>query len=51
MIDDEFEVRWFRENTTGAGEDLGLGDPNIPLGMDWFSRYHDTAFFQPALQS
>ena len=45
MIDDEFEVRWFRENTTGAGEDLGLGDPNIPLGMDWFSRYHDTAFF------
>ena len=44
MITDEFEVRWFRENTTGAVEDLGLGDPNIPLGMDWLSRYHNTAF-------
>ena len=44
MIDNKYEVRWFRENTTGAVEDLGLGDPNIPQGMlDWFSRYHDTA--------
>ena len=25
---DEFEIRWFRENTTGAVEDLGLGDPD-----------------------
>ena len=49
MITDEFEVRWFRENTTGAVEDLGLGDPNVQLsGMDWISRYHDTAFLNQA---
>ena len=24
----EFEIRWFRENTTGAVEDLGLGEPD-----------------------
>ena len=48
MINDEFEVRWFRENTTGAVEDLGLGDPNKPLGMDWFSRYHNTKLFNQA---
>ena len=24
MVTDEFEVRWFRENTAGAVEDLGL---------------------------
>ena len=42
----EFEIRWFRENTTGAVEDLGLGDPNKSLGsMHWFSRYHDSDFF------
>ena len=48
MLNDEFEVRWFRENTTGAVEDLGLGDPNKPLGMDWFSRYHNTKLFNQA---
>ena len=48
MIDDEFEVRWFRENTTGAVEDLGLGNPNIPMGMDWLSRYHNTKLFNQA---
>ena len=43
---DEFEVRWFRENTTGAAEDLGLGHPDQFLGnsTDFFSRYHNTAF-------
>ena len=29
----EFEIRWFRENTTGAVEDLGLGDPDISQGQ------------------
>ena len=37
---DEFEIRWFRENTTGAVEDLGHGDPNESReNMNWFSRY------------
>ena len=45
MVTDEFEVRWFRENTAGAVEDLGLGHPDQMLGMDWLSRYHNTAFF------
>ena len=41
----EFEIRWFRENTTGAVEDLGLGFPNRSQGsMHWFSRYHDSDF-------
>ena len=45
MVTDEFEVRWFRENTTGAVEDLGLGNPDrMVSSTDWFSRYHDTAF-------
>ena len=43
-ISTTFLIRWFRENTTGAVEDLGLGDPDQPLGIDWFSRYHGTAF-------
>ena len=46
MVTDVFEVRWFRENTAGAVEDLGLGDPDQSLSnTDWFSRYHSTAFF------
>ena len=41
----EFEIRWFRENTTGAVEDLGLGNPIGSLGsMQWYSRYHNTDF-------
>ena len=44
MVTDEFEVRWFRENTAGAVEDLGLGDPDQIAGMGWLSRYHNTAF-------
>ena len=41
----EFEIRWFRENTTGAVEDLGLGDPNrTQESMHWYSRYHDSDF-------
>ena len=45
MVTDEFEVRWFRENTAGAVEDLGLGDPDQFLSStDWLSRYHNTAF-------
>ena len=41
---DEYEVRWFRENTIGAVEDLGLGNPDTLLGMEWISRYHNIAF-------
>ena len=41
----EFEIRWFRENTTGAVEDLGRGDPVGLLGSDWYSRYHGNDFF------
>ena len=40
----QFEIRWFRENTTGAVEDLELGDPIMLHDKDWFSRYHDIAF-------
>ena len=38
----EFEIRWFRENTTGAVEDLGLGySESLNSGnMHWLSRYH-----------
>ena len=44
---DEFEIRWFRENTTGAVEDLGHGNPNESRkNMNWFSRYHDNFFNQ-----
>ena len=43
----EFEIRWFRKNTTGAVEDLGLGDPDKSQGkgsMHWFSLYHEKNF-------
>ena len=41
----EFEIRWFRENTTGAVEDLGLGNPiGSPGSMHRFSMYHDSDF-------
>ena len=43
----EFEIRWFRENTTGAVEDLGHGNPNRSQEniMRWFSWYHEKDFF------
>ena len=48
----EFEIRWFRENTTGAVEDLGLGNPNQSQGnMHWFSRYHDSDFLNQQYNS
>ena len=48
----EFEIRWFRENTTGAVEDLGLGDPDNSQGsMHWFSRYHASDFFNQQYNS
>ena len=40
-----FMIRWFRENTTGAVEDLGIGDPIFHQGRDRTSRYHETALF------
>ena len=45
-ISTTFMIRWFRENTTGAVEDLGIGDPvSQPSGSnDRTSRYHDTSF-------
>ena len=39
-------IKWFRENTTGAVEDLGLGDPVNALGIDQLSTYHEAAFFK-----
>ena len=43
-ISTTFMTRWFRENTTGAVEDLGLG-VLFPQGRrDQTSRYQDTAF-------
>ena len=44
-VNDSFEIRWFRENTTGVVEDLGRGDPDMALGNDWVSRYHNTKLF------
>ena len=41
-VTDEFEIRWFRENTTGEVENLGRGFPDIAFGTDWLSRYHNT---------
>ena len=38
----DFEIRWFRQNTTGGVEDLGRGDPDVRQGSDWISRYHNT---------
>ena len=43
----EFQIQWFRENTTGAVEELGLGFPNRSQGqgsMHWFSWYHESDF-------
>ena len=36
-------IKWFRENTTGAVEDLGLGDPVNEHGIDQLSTYHEAA--------
>ena len=41
-VTDEYEIRWYRENTTGGVEDLGQGDPDVRQGSDWISRYHNT---------
>ena len=41
-VTDEFEIKWFRKNTTGGVEDLGRGDPDVRQGIDWISRYHNT---------
>ena len=42
-ISTAFTIRWFRENTTGAVEDLGLGDI-FQQGQDQISQYHSTVF-------
>ena len=47
-VNTTFMIRWFRENTTGAVEDLGLGDPLFQQDIDRTSRYHQTAFFNQA---
>ena len=44
-VSDQFVIKWFRENTTGAIEDLGLGDPVNELGIDQLSTYHEAALF------
>ena len=38
-------IKWFRENTTGTVEDLGLGDPVNDLGIDHLSTFHEAALF------
>ena len=37
-------IKWFRENTTGVVEDLGLGDPVIQLSVAQISDYYNKAF-------
>ena len=37
-------IKWFRENTTGVVEDLGLGDPVTAVRIDQLSVFHRTAF-------
>ena len=44
-VTDNYEIRWFRENTSGAVEDLGRGDPDVLQGSGWLSRYHNTKLF------
>ena len=44
-VNTSYSIRWFRENTTGAVKDLGIGDPFFQQGNDRTSRYHQTAFF------
>ena len=44
-VSDQFIIKWFRKNTTGVAEDLGLGDPVQQGSRDQTSRYHDTALF------
>ena len=44
-VSDLFEIRWFRENTTGVVEDLGRGDSDMAQGNDWLSRYHNAKLF------
>ena len=39
-----YSIRWFRENTTGAVKDLGLGGPVFQLNRDRTSSYHDVVF-------
>ena len=45
VLSDQFMIKWFRENTTGAVEDLGLGDPDNDLGIEQLSTYHEAALF------
>ena len=42
QVTDDYEIRWYRENTTGGVEDLGQGDPDVRQGSVWSSRYHHT---------
>ena len=44
-VTDDYEIRWFRESTSGTVEDLGRGDPDILQGSGWLSRYHNTKLF------
>ena len=42
--EDDFEVRWFRENASGIVEPLGFGDPELGPMSQRRSRYHHTKF-------
>ena len=49
-VSDQFMIKWFRENTTGAVKDLGLGDPVQDLGAERFlSSYPFNQPYSPSL--
>ena len=50
-INDSFKVRWFREKKTGGVQNLGRGDPDMELGDDWLSRYHNMKLFNKHYKS
>ena len=43
-VNTSYSIRWFRENTTGAVKNLGIGVLFPQQGTDRTSRYHETAF-------
>ena len=51
-IPEAFEIRWFRENSSGIMEDLGQGFPDFTSGHNQrTSRYHSTELFHQLYDS
>ena len=45
----EFEIKWFMEDTAGLVNELGHGEPDMSLGkIHWFSRYHINQQYNPS---